>query len=277
MRNGYLIGAAALSAAMLPGAAWGQEAGGLRRSLTVEQAVIYDVQPVAVPEAAPRADGLQVKAWADRRDYTYAVGEEVRLFVQANQDAYVTVLSTDPEGVSTVLFPNRYQRDNFVRAGRAVEVPDPASGSRISVNWPVGAELIKVMAWTRLHSVRGALDLDETGAFAAVRTGARGTARSLSVVMAGDTSEPVSAPVFSNDLGGNVPAPALGSRPDTGDAPAGAAVIAASADSGWALCHQVITTIPEPATEVARRARSLRVEDRRTTESADSVRCEEMR
>ena len=71
---------------------------------------------------------LEVVAWVDRSDYTYARGEDVTIFVETNKDAYVTVLNVDPAGGTTILFPNRYQPDNLVRAGRAARVPDPRSG-----------------------------------------------------------------------------------------------------------------------------------------------------
>lgn len=270
MKYGFVIGAVALSVVMLHGiVVSGQDTGqSLRRSLTVEQTAIYDVQPDV------SANTLQVVAWVDRPDYTYAIGEEVRLFIETNQDAYVAVLNAAPNGQSTVLFPNRYQTDNFVRAGRSVEVPDSASQVRIAVNPPVGLELLKVMASTEPFSVRDALQLSETGAFPVVRTSARATARSLTVVMADDTSKPNATPVLSNTLGGRVTAPAPGRRQGTGAA--GAASTRLASGTEWAICHQAITTVPTPTTQVARLSRSLTVENRRTRESGASVRCEEL-
>ena len=43
----------------------------LARSLTVEQTAIYDVRPPVRP-ADTRGDGLEVLAWVDRPEYTYA-------------------------------------------------------------------------------------------------------------------------------------------------------------------------------------------------------------
>ena len=272
MKYGFVIGVVALSVVMLHGiVVRGQDTGqSLRRSLTVEQTAIYNVQPNV------GADALQVVAWVDRPDYTYAIGEEVRLFIEANQDAYVAVLNTDPSGQTTVLFPNRFQPDNFVRARRSVEVPNSASQIRIAVNPPVGTELLKVMASTEPFSVREALQLSETGAFPVVRTSAQGTARSLTVVMAGDTSAPDTAPVLSNTLGGRVTAPSPGRRQETGGAAAGAASTRLASGAAWAICHQAIRTISTPTTQVARLSRSLTVENRRSRESGASVRCEEL-
>ena len=123
MRHAF-TGAVVLSVAAFHVGAAAQEAADrpLSRSLTVEQAAVYDIRPPARPAAAG-GDGLEVLAWVDRPDYTYASGEDVRLFVETSKDAYVTVLNVDPAGETTVLFPNRWQSDNFVAAGRALEVP----------------------------------------------------------------------------------------------------------------------------------------------------------
>lgn len=247
-----MLGSTALSIAVAAstGVSLSQEASeSLRRSLTVEQTAIYDTRP------AHSTSGLGVKLWADRPDYTYAVGEHVQLYVESDQDAYVAVLSTDPAGNTTVLFPNSHQSDNLVRAGRAVAVPDPAAPIDVVVRNPVGIELLKVLASSRPFSVQEALDLRETGSFHTVRTSAVSTARSLSVVMAdGTRAEPA---------GGLTPAGASGAGSTS------------SPGAEWTVCHQVVKTIAQPATEAARLSRSLTVEDRRSEASGGAVQCEE--
>lgn len=221
----------------------------LRRSLTVEQAAIYDTRP------ADSTGGLRVKLWADRPDYTYAVGENVQLFVESNQDAYVTLLSTDPAGNTTVLFPNSHQSSNFVRAARAVAVPDPAAPIKVVVRSPVGIELLKVLASSTPFSVQEALDLRDTGSFQTVRTSAVSTARSLSVIMAdGDSPDSSAGPAPGGAGGGG---------------------LTSSPNDEWTICHQVVKTVPAPTTEVARLSRSLTVEERRSEASGGAVRCEE--
>ena len=240
-----LVSAAAMlaSGGVLPAA--GQEES-FTRSLTVEQTAIYDVVPASTTMQAD--DGLKVVAWVDRQDYTYAIGEPVRIYVETNQDAYVTVLNTDPAGQTTQLFPNQYQPDNFIRANRAVEVPDPSSRSRIVVAGSVGDELLKVVASTRPVSLFEGQQLSASGAFQVVRTPPQGTVRSLEVVM-GDQPPPGDS--LTTQSNGLLPIP-------TGDA------------TGWAVCHQKIKTLAAPS--LASRTRSLVV---RTDGSGSSVRCEE--
>ena len=252
-------GAVVLSAAALGAGAAAQEERPLSRSLTVEQAAIYDVRPPAGPAGG---GGLEVLAWVDRPDYTYASGEDVQVFVETSKDAWVTVLNVDPAGETTVLFPNRYQSDNFVAAGRTLQVPGREAGFRIVVAGGVGAELLKVVASSEPAPLFEARQLAEAGNFQVVRAQPAGLARSLTVAM---TNEPA---------GGSASRPGAASRPSSGSAAASAGVALASASTEWAMCHQAITTVPTLSAS-ARRTRSLTVQ--RTQDSGGSATCEEAR
>ncbi len=173
----------AAAAAVLPAAAAAQD----ERLLTVEQTAVSAVAAPA-PAGAPAGNPLGVVAWVDHPDNTYAAGERVRLFVQTNKDAYLTVLNVAPDGATTVLFPNRFQTDSLVRANVATEVPDPAGGARITVSGASGAELIKVVASSRPAPLFEAASLGRAGPFSAVPAGAAAAARTLQVVM-DDASE----------------------------------------------------------------------------------------
>lgn len=215
------------------------------RTLSVEQTSIKDVAPPVGPTQS-RADTLDVRAWVDRPDFTYSLGEYVRIFVQTNKDAYVTVLNVDPAGATTILFPNQYQPNNRVRAQRAIEVPAPDSGSQVVVRGPVGTELLKVIASTEPVDLLEALQLAEAGPFQTVAMEPARITRSLKVAM----TEP--RPVATS------PSAAVGVQP-------------VSFGTEWAMCHQSIATIPVP-TLVAQRTRSLQV--LRTENDAAVVACD---
>ncbi len=244
-----LAGLMLLGGGELEGVAGQEES--FTRSLTVQQAAVYSARPTAT--AMQGDDALKVVAWVDRADYTYALDEPVRIFVQTNKDAYVTVLNTDAAGKTTQLLPNQYQPENFVAANRAMEVPDPDSPSRIVVTGVVGDELLKVVASTRPVSLfeAGQLMDSSSGPFQVVRTQARGTARSLSVVM----SNPRPA-------AGNVSPPPAGS----------VTPVSTGGDGEWAVCHQKIKTVARATLASSQITRSLRV---RRNDSGGSVRCEE--
>ena len=192
------------------------------RTLTPSQETILDAAP---PVASSGADSLDVVAWVDRRDSTYAVGERVRIFVETSEDAYVTLLNVDPVGGTTVLFPNRYQADNFVRAGRAVEVPAPGSRAAFVVASASGTELIKAVASTRPDSLFEAAQLRAAGPFQTVDGRPEDIARSLI---------PGSARPSGGATNTRPPAGATTPRPPSYQPTAGE----------WAVCHQTIMTIP---------------------------------
>ncbi len=151
----------------------------LDRQLTVEQ---VGIQNVTAPPSTT-VNPLTVNVGVDRADSTYAQGERVQLWVQANKAAYVTVLNVATTGQITVLFPNAFQSDNRVPANTRVLVPDPLSGTAIRVNEPFGPELIKVIASTMPRSPVQAMQLANVGPFRRVGATASQLAQSLEVVM----------------------------------------------------------------------------------------------
>ena len=178
-RSVQAVLAALLVALAVPAVAQAPE----ERQLTVQQTGILGIQA----QPATQINPLRVTAWVDHQDNTYAFGEQVQLFVQTNKDAYVTVLNVDPQGTTTVLFPNQFQSNNRVPANTVVRIPDRASGSAITVSGPVGAELIKVIASTEPRAPFAASQLALAGPFRRLSTGPDETARALEVVLQDQT------------------------------------------------------------------------------------------
>jgi hypothetical protein len=54
-------------------------------------------------------------------------GDIVTVKAEADTDCYLTIIGIDHQGVGTVLFPNEFEPDNRVRAGRVIAVPDDDS------------------------------------------------------------------------------------------------------------------------------------------------------
>lgn len=54
----------------------------------------------------------------------YYEGDNVTLRVRLTKDAYITVLNCDEEGNVTLIFPNRHARNNFLPAGKDLNIPD---------------------------------------------------------------------------------------------------------------------------------------------------------
>lgn len=108
--------------------------------------------PMAKLEAAPvsaqttAGTGLMVKTAVDRPDARYRHGDTLTLTVDVTEDAYIWVFDTGTSGKVHQIFPNRYESDNFVRAGKAVSIPPAGSEYQLLVSHPKGAELLTVIA-----------------------------------------------------------------------------------------------------------------------------------
>jgi len=126
----------------------------LAKNLTIQQRPMAELMTsVVASEPAPMpSPELKLSVWVDRDSLTYRIGEPVRLHVKANQDCYVTVLDTGPDGRPVVLLPNRFQSEAFLRAGTIIEIPGDKAGWDIVASPPAGFELITVVA-TRTRPV----------------------------------------------------------------------------------------------------------------------------
>ena len=53
----------------------------------------------------------------------FVEGDTLSFTVQTQRDCYITMLTRDPSGAVTVLLPNRWQSNTFVRGGEVLEIP----------------------------------------------------------------------------------------------------------------------------------------------------------
>lgn len=97
---------------------------------------------VAVKPEPDRGRSINASVWTDRKDYR--VGEKVRISYRVNTDAYVIIFSTDAEGKTRQIFPNYYDKDNFVRGGRTYTLPN--KGYSLEAVPPRGTETITILA-----------------------------------------------------------------------------------------------------------------------------------
>ena len=244
MKQGCFV-VAALSFAMVCGNGVGPFAEGQSPrtidpgTLSPGQEAIGNVVP---PATAGGVDSLQVVAWVDRSDSTYVPGERVRIFVQTSTDAYVHVLNVTADGATTILFPNQYQPDNFVRGGRPTEVAAPGSGGQVMVSEALGTELLKAMASTRRVSLFQANQLRGAGPFQRVSGRAESTARTLersfNIQVSGAATSGPGGQVSGTTTTG--PGAQVSGTTTTGPSyqPAG---------TEWAVCNQTIETVPRRA------------------------------
>lgn len=77
---------------------------------------------------------------------TFHVGDKVTFRFKSDHDCYLTLVDVGTSGHVTVLFPNQFHADNFVKAGQVVSIPDGEMGFDIQVQGPLGKEMVKAFA-----------------------------------------------------------------------------------------------------------------------------------
>lgn len=92
------------------------------------------------PNPAP----FEIQIWSDRTQYR--IGEPIELFVLASADAYVTLIETDANGESHVLFPNEFGREHYLAGGQRHQIPGRHAEYRFSAAGPAGKETIRAIA-----------------------------------------------------------------------------------------------------------------------------------
>jgi hypothetical protein len=94
-----------------------------------------------------RVNDLQIDLWVNKGDdATYYYGDDVAVFFEVNRDAYVIVYDIDPAGNVSLLFPESYDQDCFVRAGQVYRIPGADSDYRLEISGPSGHEYIYAVA-----------------------------------------------------------------------------------------------------------------------------------
>ena len=88
---------------------------------------------------------FSVRVDVDKPDREYAEGEILQAYVTSREDGYLYLFYRDVEAKVTVLFPNRFQQNNFIQQNVRVPVPGPGAGFKIRVGEPFGHELLKAV------------------------------------------------------------------------------------------------------------------------------------
>lgn len=74
----------------------------------------------------------------------YHVGDQLQIFFGVNKDAYVYIFETDAAGLTHQLFPNYYDTQNFLRAGKQYYIPD--RGYDLEITGPSGNSRLTIIA-----------------------------------------------------------------------------------------------------------------------------------
>ncbi|MER3479328.1 MAG: PEGA domain-containing protein [Meiothermus sp.] len=145
-------------------------------------------QPRITPQGIivnPAPTDLQVKTWVDKDpgktgNSSYRIGENITIYVQVNQDAYVYLFNINADGKIDLILPNNLSRDNFLRAGETRAFPPQGANYRFTISGPEGQDQVLAIASKQPLSLADIADV-ERGQMRV--QGAENLARALSIVV----------------------------------------------------------------------------------------------
>ncbi len=87
---------------------------------------------------------FNIEVWIDKGcGKSYTVGENITIYFKSNKDCYLTLFDYTPGGGIRLLFPNRYEKNNFLEANKVHTIPPG-----FVVTLPPGKEMIRAIATT---------------------------------------------------------------------------------------------------------------------------------
>lgn len=89
---------------------------------------------------------LDIEVWVDNEDGIYYVGEEVRIYFQANYDCFAVIYGVDTRGEVNILFPEEPWEEGRIQAGETYSIPGRAADYDLIVSGPEGIEHIQAIA-----------------------------------------------------------------------------------------------------------------------------------
>ncbi len=107
----------------------------------------------------------------------YRVGDSVTIYLESDRDCYVTLLNVRSNGEIWELFPNKYNRNNFLPADTMYTVPSVNDNFKLSIVEPPGREYLKVIATSvplSMDQIRRVLSNDSSVLVASAKEITRG-------------------------------------------------------------------------------------------------------
>ncbi len=114
---------------------------------------------------------------------TYRVGEEIRISVRVDRDAFVYLYSLQPDGTVTQIMPNRFVDEHFLRAGQTMTYPPSGAGYVFNVEPPTGLSKVVAVASTRELQTRELARFQSGQSFATSDIGERGFQSAFRIVV----------------------------------------------------------------------------------------------
>ena len=115
----------------------------------------------------------------------YAIGDQIRVSVTPNQDAYVYIFSIHADGVIDLVLPNRYSGgEALVKANETRYFPPKNAAFRFTIGGPVGQDKVLAVAAKHALNISEIAQFEGNAPLATVKVqGQDNLARALSIVV----------------------------------------------------------------------------------------------
>jgi hypothetical protein len=169
--------------------------------------ITVKVAPAAVPKTTPPAvpgESFDLSLVSDRSSYTAA--DHPVFTITPAHDCFLQLIDVDGQGKTTLLYPNKFEQNNLLKAGQDFKFPADGAPYRFRFTTP-GTETVTASCSVENHPVDG-VKLDKSRAFTDLGDHdkflyrsivAEGVAPGAKPAAAPVTAAPVVAPVAATD------------------------------------------------------------------------------
>ena len=140
-------------------------------------------EPRAIVVNPSPSFGVSVFLNKDGEVPTYRIGEEIRISVRVDRQAFVYLFSIQPDGSVTQILPNRFSDDNRLEAGETRTYPPQNAGYVYNVEPPTGLSKVVAVASTRELDTRELARFQNDAAFATSDIGESGFQSAFRIVV----------------------------------------------------------------------------------------------
>ncbi len=153
--------------------------------LGFSQGIVISPQAIVVNPAP----SFGVEVWLDRdtsgnASPSYQVGEEIGISVRVDEASYVYLFDVRPNGDITQIFPNRYDSNNYLRAGEVRTFPPSGARYVFNIAPPRGlSKVIAVASKNELNTNQLARFQRENDIFAQSNIGEQGFIESFAIIV----------------------------------------------------------------------------------------------
>lgn len=112
-----------------------------------ETTISFDITDVKTSSEKP----MSLKLWSEKK--VYSAGEKIVFFFESDRDCNLTLIDIGSSGKVHMIFPNKYQTDNAVKANTKYEIPKGTNPEFVyTVLSPAGQDTIKAICTTKSAS-----------------------------------------------------------------------------------------------------------------------------